>query len=102
MVGLAAQVMTQAGGDVKEGVWKSFIVLLTNAPELHAYAARRLYAALRDSLPSAQLSLVATATWYIGAPTPAVCILPLWLLMSSPDSLPALQEPRQQYRPSTR
>ena len=70
---LRAQVMLQAGGDVKEEVWRACIVLLTNTPELHAYAARRLYASLRDRLPSAQLSLVATATWYIGAPTPAVC-----------------------------
>ena len=86
------QVMMQAGGDVKEEVWRACIVLLTNAPELHAYAARRLYAALRDSLPSAQLSLVATATWYIGAPTPAVCFFPLWLFMCSTISLPLLQE----------
>ena len=42
-----AQVMLQAGGDVKEEVWRACIVLLTNTPELHAYAARRLYAALR-------------------------------------------------------
>lgn len=60
------QVMTQAGGDVKEEVWRAFIVLLTNAPELHAYAARSLYRALRDNLAAAELSLLATATWYIG------------------------------------
>ncbi|BDA45799.1 AP-1 complex subunit gamma-1 [Coccomyxa sp. Obi] len=60
------QVMTQAGGDVKEEVWRAFIVLLTNAPELHAYAARSLFRALRDNLANAELSLLATATWYIG------------------------------------
>lgn len=59
--------MTQAGGDVKEEVWRAFIVLLTNAPELHAYAARSLFRALRDNLAHAELSLLATATWYIGA-----------------------------------
>ena len=67
MVGLAAQVMTQAGGDVKEGVWKSFIVLLTNAPELHAYAARALFRALRQHAETAQTSLLATSSWYTGA-----------------------------------
>ena len=59
--------MTQAGGDVKEEVWRGCIVLLTNTPELHGYAARALFRALRERLPDAQLSLVATATWYIGA-----------------------------------
>ena len=58
--------MTQAGGDVKEEVWKSFIVLLTNAPELHAYAARALFRALRQHVETAQTSLLATATWYTG------------------------------------
>ena len=46
---LAAQVMTQAGADVKEEVWKSFIVLLTNTPELHAYAARALFRAADEA-----------------------------------------------------
>jgi hypothetical protein len=54
---------------VKEEVWKSFIVLLTNAPELHAYAARALFRALRQHLETAQTSLLATATWYSGAYT---------------------------------
>ena len=61
------QLLTQAGGDVKEEVWRGCIVLLTNTPELHGYAARALLRALREALPGAQLSLVATATWYIGA-----------------------------------
>lgn len=64
--GMCLQVMTQAGGDVKEEVWKSFIVLLTNAPELHTYAARALFRALRQHLDAAQPSLLATATWYTG------------------------------------
>ena len=51
---------------MKEEVWKSFIVLLTNAPELHAYAARALFRALRQHLETAQTSLLATATWYTG------------------------------------
>lgn len=51
---------------MKEGVWKSFIVLLTNAPELHAYAARALFRALRQHVETAQTSLLATATWYTG------------------------------------
>ena len=54
---------------MKEEVWKSFIVLLTNAPELHAYAARALFRALRQHLETAQTSLLATATWYTGAYT---------------------------------
>ncbi len=70
----AVQVMTQAGGDVKEEVWKSFIVLLTNAPELHAYAARALFRALRQHLETAQTSLLATATWYTGTCTPSLLL----------------------------
>ena len=61
--------MTQAGEDVKEEVWKSFIVLLTNAPELHAYAARCLFRALQQHAETAQTSLLATATWYTGERT---------------------------------
>ena len=62
--------MVQAGEDVKDEVWKSFIVLLTNAPELHAYAARCLFRALRQHLATAQTSLLATATWYTGECAP--------------------------------
>ena len=58
--------MVQAGEDVKDEVWKSFIVLLTNAPELHPYAARCLFRALRQHVATAQTSPLATATWYTG------------------------------------
>ncbi|KAJ9510964.1 hypothetical protein QJQ45_027811 [Haematococcus lacustris] len=37
------QVMTQAGAHVKEEVCRALIVLITNAPELHAYSARAMY-----------------------------------------------------------
>lgn len=73
MLGMAAQVMTQAGGNVKDEVWKSFIVLLTNTPELHAYAARALFRALRQHAETAQTSLLATSSWYTGAQLCSIC-----------------------------
>ena len=74
--------MTQAGGDVKEEVWRAFIVLLTNAPELHAYAARSLFRSLRDNLASAEISLLATATWYIGKCTTVFLVVMNLLLVT--------------------
>ncbi|KAK9830950.1 hypothetical protein WJX81_001389 [Elliptochloris bilobata] len=61
------QVLTQAGGTVKEAVCRSLVVLLTNAPELHGYAAREFFRALRDARgrPPAPL-LATTAAWFLG------------------------------------
>ena len=62
----ALQILVQAGASVKEDVCRSLLVLLTNAPELHAYATRQLYSALADSATTAELSLIMVAVWWLG------------------------------------
>lgn len=57
----------QPGAVVKVEVIRALIVLITNASELHGYAARGLYSALRDNADTADLALVMAATWIIGA-----------------------------------
>ena len=63
-----AQVLVQAGGTVKEEVCRSLVVLLTNAPDLHGYAARAFFRALRDAPARPPPVLLATtAAWFLGA-----------------------------------
>ena len=62
----SAQVMVQAGAYVQESVCRALVVLLANDPPLHAYAARALYAALKEHLIDAAPSLAFTATWFLG------------------------------------
>lgn len=60
--------LVQAGGTVKEEVCRSLVVLLTNAPELHGYAARAFFRALRDApARPPPLLLATTAAWFLGA-----------------------------------
>ena len=62
------QVMQQAGSHVKEEVCRALIVLISNAPELHGYAARAMYRALKESIAQAELSLslVTCTCWFLG------------------------------------
>ena len=62
------QVMQQAGAHVKEEVCRALIVLISNAPELHGYAARTMYRALKESIGQADLSLslVTSTCWFLG------------------------------------
>ena len=62
------QVMLQAGAHVKEEVCRALIVLISNAPELHGYAARSMYQGLRTSVDQAELplSLVTCTCWFLG------------------------------------
>ena len=83
------QVMVQAGAHVKEEVCRALVVLVSNAPELHAYAVRQMYTALKTNREQLALSLLMVTTWFLGASgrlgaTPAclqLCHRPL------PDSL---------------
>ena len=65
---LVTQVMQQAGAYVKEEVCRALIVLISNAPELHGYAARSMYRALKTSIDQADLtlSLVTSTCWFLG------------------------------------
>ena len=60
--------MLQAGAFVKEEVCRALIVLISNAPELHGYAARCMYQALKSNLNQADipLSLVTCTSWFLG------------------------------------
>lgn len=60
------QILVQAGAYVKEDVTRGLIVLLTNAPDLHGYAARQMYAALAADIEKAELSLIVTCAWFLG------------------------------------
>ena len=62
------QVMQLAGAFVKEEVCRALIVLISNAPELHGYAARSMYRALKASMDQADLnlSLVTSTCWFLG------------------------------------
>lgn len=66
--------MLQAGAYVKEEVCRALIVLISNAPELHGYAARCMYQALKSSLSQAEipLSLVTCTTWFLGKQPPSL------------------------------
>ena len=57
-------VMRRAGTYVREEVTRSFVVLVSNAPQLHAYAARALFRALSEERGQPALSQV--AVWALG------------------------------------
>ncbi|CAN4124257.1 unnamed protein product [Withania somnifera] len=58
------KVLSEAGNDVKDEVWHSLIVVVTNAPNLHGYAVRSLYRAVQAA--EEQETLVRVAIWCIG------------------------------------
>ena len=53
---------------------RSLLVLLTNAPELHAYVTRQLYNALHEGWSTAELSLFIVAVWWLGEPPLCPCV----------------------------
>ncbi|KAF7829380.1 AP-1 complex subunit gamma-2-like [Senna tora] len=58
------KVLSEAGNFVKDEVWHSVIVVISNASDLHGYTVRALYRALQTSVE--QESLVRVAVWCIG------------------------------------
>ncbi|KAK4358224.1 hypothetical protein RND71_023834 [Anisodus tanguticus] len=58
------KVLFEAGNDVKDEVWHSLIVVITNASNLHGYAVRSLYRAIQAV--GEQETLVRVAVWCIG------------------------------------
>lgn len=60
------QVLVQAGAYVKDDACRALILLVVNATQLHAYAARACYRALTANLEAAQPSLLMVATWCLG------------------------------------
>jgi len=61
-----SQVLVQAGAYVKDDACRALILLVVNAAQLHAYAARASYRALTANLAAAQPSLLMVATWCLG------------------------------------
>jgi AP-1 complex subunit gamma-1 len=77
---LCCQVLVQAGAHVKEEAVRALIVLISNAEDLHGYAVRALYGAVKQHLTTAAPSLLVAGGWCIGEfgemlPT-GVCKLP--------------------------
>lgn len=58
------KVLSEAGNYVKDEVWHSLIVVISNASELQGYTVRSLYRALQTS--GEQETLVRVAVWCIG------------------------------------
>ena len=73
-VAASLQVIVQAGTYVKEEVCRALVVLVSNAPELHAYAARLAMQFLQKFRETASHSLLITSTWFIGDPPTAACL----------------------------
>jgi AP-1 complex subunit gamma-1 len=57
-------VLSEAGNYVKDDVWHSLIVVITNASNLHGYSVRSLYKAVQ--IYGEQETLVRVAVWCIG------------------------------------
>lgn len=58
--------LREAGRYVNEEAWRALLVLILNSQQLHGYAARALYRALRTLGSAAAPSLIASAVWTIG------------------------------------
>ncbi|EPS72982.1 hypothetical protein M569_01768 [Genlisea aurea] len=58
------KVLSEAGNYVKDEVWHSLIVVITNAPDLHGYSVRALYKAVQAA--GQQDTLPRVAVWCIG------------------------------------
>lgn len=56
----------QAGAYVKDDACRALILLVVNASQLHAYAARSSYRALSAQGDSAAPSLIMVTTWCLG------------------------------------
>lgn len=51
---------------MKEEVVRALLVLLTNTPDLHAYATRAMYRCLAANVDGAAPSLLSTGVWCVG------------------------------------
>lgn len=60
------KILIQAGQYVKPEVCRSFVVLITNAPGLQAYAVRALFTALKEHVQFGHSSLITVSCWCIG------------------------------------
>ncbi|KZV23411.1 hypothetical protein F511_17371 [Dorcoceras hygrometricum] len=58
------KVLSEAGNFVKDEVWHSLIVVITNASNLHGYSVRSLYKAVQTA--SEQETLIRVTVWCIG------------------------------------
>lgn len=61
-----AAVLVQAGAYATEDACRALILLVVAAPDLHGYAARKFYAALTNSIDTAEPALVTVAVWCVG------------------------------------
>jgi AP-1 complex subunit gamma-1 len=61
-----AQVLSQAGPHVKEEPCRALVLLITNTPQLHGYAARTFYKVLQARGAGAAPALLMVAIWCVG------------------------------------
>ena len=60
------QVLSVAGAYAKEEVCRTLVVHISNAPKLHAYAARQAFHCLQEHQKDANLLLLTTTAWLLG------------------------------------
>jgi AP-1 complex subunit gamma-1 len=61
-----AAVLVQAGAYATEDACRALILLVIATPDLHGYAARKFYAALTNSIDTAEPALITVAAWCVG------------------------------------
>jgi len=65
---ISPQVLSQAGAYAKEEVCRTLVVHISNAPKLHAYAARQAFRSLQEHQKDTNLLLLTTTAWLLGDP----------------------------------
>lgn len=65
-IDIMIRIFTQAGKCVREEIAASLIAVITQSPDLQAYAVKKLYAALQDSDSTMPDMLIQVAVWCIG------------------------------------
>ena len=58
--------LVQAGAHAKEEVCRTLVVHISNAPNLHAYAGRQAFKALKENQGQVSLLLLTTTAWLLG------------------------------------
>jgi len=63
-------VLSLAGAYAKEEVCRTLVVHISNAPKLHAYAARQAFRSLQEHQKYTNLLLLTTTAWLLGETPP--------------------------------
>lgn len=85
------QTLYQAGAYAKEEVCRTLVVLISNEPKLHAYAARQSFRSLQSDAKNASLLLMLTTTWFLGTPSASAASASTASAMTTDMWMPVLQ-----------